>query len=93
MSQKPRSAQVGRFLTSNVGPGDVFTREDLTADQMMFGQTAAEFMRRDVVPNAARLYARDWPFTRELLRKAGELDLLRLEIPEAAIFQKSFALA
>jgi alkylation response protein AidB-like acyl-CoA dehydrogenase len=82
MSQKPRSAQVGRFLTSNVGPGDVFTREDLTADQMMFGQTAAEFMRRDVVPNAARLYARDWPFTRELLRKAGELDLLRLEIPE-----------
>jgi alkylation response protein AidB-like acyl-CoA dehydrogenase len=24
----------------------------------------------------------DWPFTRELLRKAGALDLLRLEIPE-----------
>jgi alkylation response protein AidB-like acyl-CoA dehydrogenase len=74
--------QVGRFLTSNVGPGDVFTREDLTAEQKLFGQTAAEFMRRDVVPSAARLYARDWPFTRELLRKAGELDLLRLELPE-----------
>jgi alkylation response protein AidB-like acyl-CoA dehydrogenase len=73
---------VGRFLTSNVGPGDVFTREDLTAEQKLFGQTAAEFMRREVVPSAARLYARDWPFTRELLRKAGELDLLRLEIPE-----------
>jgi alkylation response protein AidB-like acyl-CoA dehydrogenase len=61
----------------------VFTREDLTADQKLFGQTAAEFMRREVVPNAARLYAHDWDFTRELLRKAGELDLLRLEIPEA----------
>lgn len=83
MSQKPRSAPVGRFLTSNVGPGDVFTREDLTAEQKLFGQTAADFMRREVVPNAARLYARDWPFTRELLRKAGELDLLRLEIPES----------
>src|SRR6185369_6333080 len=80
---KPRSTQGGRFLTSNVGAGYVFTREDLTAEQKLFGQTAAEFMRRDVVPNAARLYARDWPFTRELLRKAGELDLLRLEIPEA----------
>ena len=67
------SGQVGRFLTSNVGPGDVFTREDLTADQKLFGQTAAEFMRREVLPSAARLYARDWPFTRELLRKAGEL--------------------
>jgi alkylation response protein AidB-like acyl-CoA dehydrogenase len=83
MSPKPRTAQVGRFLTSNVGPGDVFTREDLTAEQKLFGQTAAEFMRREVVPSAARLYARDWPHTRELLRKAGELDLLRLEIPEA----------
>jgi alkylation response protein AidB-like acyl-CoA dehydrogenase len=83
MSPKPRTAQVGRFLTSNVGPGDVFTREDLTAEQKLFGQTAAEFMRREVMPNAARLYARDWPHTRELLRKAGELDLLRLEIPEA----------
>jgi alkylation response protein AidB-like acyl-CoA dehydrogenase len=83
MSQTPRATQVGRFLTSNVGPGDVFTREDLTADQKLFGQTAAEFMRREIMPGAARLYARDWPFTRELLRKAGELDLLRLEIPEA----------
>jgi alkylation response protein AidB-like acyl-CoA dehydrogenase len=81
-SSRPRPAQVGRFLSSNVGPGDVFTREDLTAEQKLFGQTAAEFMRREVVPSAARLYARDWPFTRELLRKAGELDLLRLEIPE-----------
>src|SRR6185369_4752732 len=83
MSQKPRPAQAGRFLTSSVGPGDVFTREDLTADQKLFGQTAAEFMRRVVVPSAARLYARDWPFTRELLREAGELDLLRIESPEA----------
>jgi len=82
MSQKPRPAQVGRFLTSNVGPGDVFTREDLTADQKLFGQAAADFMRREVMPVVSRLYAHDWPLTRELLRKAGELDLLRLEIPE-----------
>ena len=83
MPQTTRATQVGRFLTSNIGPGDVFTREDLTADQKLFGQTAAEFMRREVMPSVARLYAQDWPFTRELLRKAGELDLLRLEIPEA----------
>jgi alkylation response protein AidB-like acyl-CoA dehydrogenase len=82
MSQKPRPAQVGRFLTSNVGPGDVFTRDDLTAEQKLFGQTAADFMRREVLPVAPRLYERDWPLTRELLLKAGALDLLRLEIPE-----------
>jgi alkylation response protein AidB-like acyl-CoA dehydrogenase len=85
MSHKQSAATgpVGRFLTNNVGPGDVFTREDLTAEQKLFGQTAADFMRREVVPVASRLYERDWPLTRELLRKAGALDLLRLEIPEA----------
>ena len=85
MSHKPSASQsghVGRFLTSSVGPGDVFTREDLTAEQKLFGNTAADFMRREVLPVAPRLYERDWPLTRELLRKAGALDLLRLEIPE-----------
>src|SRR4029079_15348637 len=30
-----------------------------------------------------RLYAHDWTLTRQLLKKAAALDLLRLEIPEA----------
>ena len=36
-----------------------------------------------MLPHLQRLYAHDWAFTRELLRKAADLDLLRLEIPEA----------
>jgi alkylation response protein AidB-like acyl-CoA dehydrogenase len=73
----------GQFLTHSIGPDDIFTREDLTDEQRLFGRTAAEFMRNEVVPREARIYAHDWALTRELLRKAGDLDLLRLEIPEA----------
>ena len=73
----------GQFLTASLEAGDIFTREDLTDEQRMFGQTAAEFMRGEVLPNEARLFAHDWDFTRVLLRKAAALDLLRLEIPEA----------
>src|SRR4249919_1928918 len=73
----------GWFLTTSIGPDDVFTREDLTDEQRLFGRAAAEFMRGEVLPREARLYAHDWDLTRELLCKAGELDLLRLEIPEA----------
>jgi len=73
----------GQFLTTSIGPDDVFTREDLTDEQRLFGRAAAEFMRGEVLPREARLYAHDWDLTRELLRKAGDLDLLRLEIPEA----------
>src|SRR5262245_2431558 len=81
-SQVPARPAVGKFLSSTIGPGDIFTRDDLTADQKMFGQVASDFMKREVLPNAPKLYKHDWQLTRELLRKAGELDLLRLEIPE-----------
>ena len=73
----------GQFLTHSVAPEDIFTREDLTDEQRLFGRTAAEFMRNEVVPNESRIYAHDWALTRELLRKAADIDLLRLEIPEA----------
>jgi alkylation response protein AidB-like acyl-CoA dehydrogenase len=73
----------GTFLTRALDPNDLFTREDLTDEQRLFGQTAAEFMRNEVLPHEASLYAHDWKKTRELLTKAAELDLLRLEIPAA----------
>jgi alkylation response protein AidB-like acyl-CoA dehydrogenase len=73
----------GRFLAQGIAPGDVFTREDLTEEHRLFGQTAAEFMRHEVIPHEQQLYAHDWALTRALLRKAAELDLTRLEIPPA----------
>ena len=73
----------GTFLTRALVADEMFTRDELTDEQRLFGQTAAEFMKNEVLPHEARLYAHDWPLTRELLKKAATLDLLRLEIPEA----------
>jgi alkylation response protein AidB-like acyl-CoA dehydrogenase len=73
----------GAFLTRSLDPDDLITRDALSDEQRLFGRTAAEFMRKEVLPHEHRLYAHDWAFTRELLRKAADLDLLRLEIPEA----------
>lgn len=73
----------GRFLTEALESTGVFTRDELTEEQQLFGQTAAEFMRKEVLPREPQLYAHDWVLTRELLRKAASLDLARLEIPEA----------
>jgi alkylation response protein AidB-like acyl-CoA dehydrogenase len=71
----------GAFLIRPLNPEDLFTPEDLTDEQRLFGRTAAEFMRNEVLPSEASLYAHDWAKTRELLEKAADLDLLRLEIP------------
>jgi alkylation response protein AidB-like acyl-CoA dehydrogenase len=83
MAQAEAAIVGGRFLTAAVSPDEVFIREDLSEEQRLFGQTAAEFMQKEVLPLVDRLYGHDWELTRRLLVKAGELDLLRLEIPEA----------
>jgi alkylation response protein AidB-like acyl-CoA dehydrogenase len=72
----------GRFLISDVAADAVFTREDLSEEQLLFGRVADEFMRTEVLPRAAELYSHDWVLTRELIRKAADRDLARLEIPE-----------
>jgi alkylation response protein AidB-like acyl-CoA dehydrogenase len=71
----------GAFLIRPLNPDDLFTLEDLTDEQRLFGRTAAEFVRNEVLPNEASLYAHEWGKTRDLLKKAADLDLLRLEIP------------
>src|SRR6201988_773331 len=72
-----------QFLSTDASAEEIFTREDLTAAQQMLGKVAAEFMRTEVRPVEDRIYEKDWDLTRQLLLKAGELDLLRVDIPEA----------
>jgi alkylation response protein AidB-like acyl-CoA dehydrogenase len=81
MAQTQAPIAGGQFLTSDVNQNDVYVREDLTEEQRLFGQTAAEFMQKEVLPVVERLYKHDWELTRQLLKKASDLDLLRLEIP------------
>jgi alkylation response protein AidB-like acyl-CoA dehydrogenase len=78
----PRAGN-GRFLVADSTPDAVFTREDLSEEQLLFGRAAEEFMRTEVVPRAAEIFAKDWPLTRELIKKAADRDFTRLEIPEA----------
>ncbi|HUJ82952.1 MAG TPA: hypothetical protein VLW83_13780, partial [Candidatus Acidoferrales bacterium] len=40
----------GAFLVATTSPTDVFTPADVTDDQRLIGQTAAEFVAKEVVP-------------------------------------------
>ncbi|HEX4946699.1 MAG TPA: acyl-CoA dehydrogenase family protein [Blastocatellia bacterium] len=72
-----------KFLFTTTSPANTFTREDISKAQQMIGNVAEEFMRREVLPRTEAIYGKDWPVTRALLLTAGELDLLRIDIPEA----------
>src|SRR5437763_15132922 len=83
MTQTQTPITGGRFLTTTLEADDVFVREDLSEEQRLLGQTAAEFRHKEVLPVVDKLYKHDWELTRRLMKKASELDLLRLEIPPA----------
>src|SRR5262245_59661319 len=73
----------GSFLFEDRKPDDIFTREDISEEQQMFARVAQEFMAKEVLPRAEQIYGKDWSLTRELLLQAGQLDLLRIDIPES----------
>src|SRR6266508_6508699 len=73
----------GGFLLAPVGSERIRTADDFTAEQRAFFQTAEKFAVERVVANADRIERKDFGFLRQLLREAGALGLLALDIPEA----------
>jgi butyryl-CoA dehydrogenase len=73
----------GSFLTEERDPQDVFTPEDLSEEHRQIAKTAIDFTQNEVMPAAAQIEAKNFEVTKGLLRKAGELGLMCVDIPEA----------
>src|SRR5947209_6894310 len=76
------AAKGGSFLIETREPGEVFTPEDLTAEQRQIAATAAQFARDEIVPAIAAIEAKEPGAVRGLLAKAAELGFTSVEIPE-----------
>jgi butyryl-CoA dehydrogenase len=73
----------GSFLLESRQPEEVFTPEDFSEQHQLIGQTAEEFAVNEIIPNVEKIEHKDFSVTRDLLKKAGELGLSSVEIPEA----------
>ncbi len=73
----------GSFLLESRQPEEIFTPEDFSEQHQLIGQTAEEFAMNEIVPNIEKIEHKDFSVTRDLLKKAGELGLSSVEIPEA----------
>jgi alkylation response protein AidB-like acyl-CoA dehydrogenase len=76
------AARGGSFLLESPRPEDVFTPADFTAEQKLIGQTAEEFVLKEVLPRAKELEENKPGLMVELVKKAGELGLLGAGVPE-----------
>jgi alkylation response protein AidB-like acyl-CoA dehydrogenase len=72
----------GSFLLEERRPADVFTPEDFTEQHRMIGQTTEEFAVNEILPQVEKIEHKEFQVTRDLLKKAGDLGLSGVEIPE-----------
>ena len=80
MADKTRG---GQFIVKETKCEDVFTPEDFNEEQLMMRDSVKEFIDKEVWPNKDRFEKRDFAFTVECMRKAGEMGLLSISVPEA----------
>ncbi|MDT8346256.1 MAG: acyl-CoA dehydrogenase family protein [Flavobacteriaceae bacterium] len=73
----------GQFIVKETACEDVFTPEDFSEEQKMMRDSVKEFVDREIWPHKERFENKDYAFTEEVMRKAGELGLLSIAVPEA----------
>ena len=72
----------GQFLVKETKCEDIFTPEDFSEEQLMMRDSVKEFVDKEIWPNKNRFEMKDYAFTEEVMRKAGEMGFLSVAVPE-----------
>ncbi|MBM4117757.1 acyl-CoA dehydrogenase [bacterium] len=84
MAATSRTAMIlgGSFLVSEHPLAQVFTPEEFSADERMIGELVEKFVQGSILPRMAELESMAAGVMPALLKEAGALGLLALDIPE-----------
>jgi len=77
-----RVLKSGEFLVGEVESKDVFIPEEFNEEQVMIAQTCRDFLDAEVYPNLPAVEKSDRELMKSMLKKAGELGLMGISIPE-----------
>jgi alkylation response protein AidB-like acyl-CoA dehydrogenase len=72
----------GAWLVTPIGSAAQFTGADFTEDDILYAKTAEDFVRGEVLSRLEEIEARAEGLMPDLLRRAGALGLLMIDIPE-----------
>ncbi|WHY66230.1 acyl-CoA dehydrogenase family protein [Neobacillus sp. SuZ13] len=81
-NQTEKVIKGGSFLIEDISYERLFTPEDFTEEHLMIAKTAEDFVEKEVVPQLEHLENHEFDRTVKLLKKAGELGLLAVDVPE-----------
>ncbi len=77
-----KALQGGEFLCRKTNSNDVFIPEEFSEEQLMIAQTCNDFLNAEVIQNVNRLDEHEEGLMPQILKKAGEMGLLGVSIPE-----------
>jgi len=72
----------GEFLVCEIESKDIFIPEEFNEEQRMIAQTCSDFLEAEVYPNIEKVEKSDRELMKSMMKKAGELGLLGISIPE-----------
>ncbi|MDM5154880.1 acyl-CoA dehydrogenase family protein [Bacillus sp. DX1.1] len=70
------------FSLNTVVNTNLFTPEDFSGDEDLIAKTTEQFVKQEIVPQIENIEQHNYPVSRQLFQKAGELGLLSIEVPE-----------
>jgi alkylation response protein AidB-like acyl-CoA dehydrogenase len=73
----------GQFLVKETKCENVFTVDDFTEEQIMMRDTVKEFTDKELWAHKDKFEKKDYAYTEACMKKAGELGLLGVAVPEA----------
>lgn len=73
----------GQFLVKETKCESIFTPEDFSEEQIMMRDSVKEFVDKEIWPHKNRFENKDYAFTEECMRKAGDLGFLSVAVPAA----------
>ncbi|MEI7724484.1 MAG: acyl-CoA dehydrogenase family protein [Bacteroidota bacterium] len=72
----------GEFLVDEIQANDIFIPEQFDEEQKMIAQTVQDFLNTELYPNIDQIDSPDINLMQRTLKKAGELGLMGISIPE-----------
>lgn len=79
---KNKSFQECHLLSEASSCEEIFTPEEFTEEQLMMAELTEKYVENDVMPLVEKIEQGNFQYSIQLLKKAGELGLLGLDIPE-----------
>ncbi|SNA30313.1 putative acyl-CoA dehydrogenase [Flavobacterium psychrophilum] len=80
MSDKTRG---GQFIVKETKCEAIFTPEDFNEEQLMMRDSVKEFVDKELWAHKDRFEKKNYAYTQECMKKAGDLGFLSVAVPEA----------